>query len=131
MNRLAAGEGPLASLRTLASTLLDLVGTRAELALAELREEAERRERALAIACIAALFLTLGLLLAAFLVIVVFWETHRIAATAVMTAIYLGIAAGAYAKLRAARRTAAPPFEATLRELALDRKVLAGGEADE
>lgn len=127
----AAGAGPLASLRALAATLLGLIGTRVELALLELREEADRRERALALACVAALFAALGLLLAALLVILVFWEAHRVAAAAAMTVLYLTIAAVAFAKMRAIRRDAAPPFEATLRELALDRQILAGGEADE
>jgi uncharacterized membrane protein YqjE len=131
VDRFEPAAGPLASLRALVSTLLEMVGTRAELALVELREETARRERTLALACVAALFLALGLLLAALLVVVAFWETHRVAAAGAMTGLYLGIAAAAFAKMRAARRADPAPFEATLRELALDREALRAGGRDD
>jgi len=129
VDRPAGEQGPLASLRALAATLVELAGTRAELAIVELREEADRRERSLALACVAVLFLVPGLLLAAAVVIMAFWETHRLAAAVAMTGLYLGIAAAAFAKMRADRRAAPPPFEATLRELALDREALKGAES--
>ena len=118
--------GPLDSLRALGATLLSLVGTRAELAVVELREEGERRKEMLVLAGVAAVFLALGALLVAFLVVVVFWETHRIAAAAAMTIAYLGIGAGALMRLRHRAATNPPPFEATLAELAKDREMLKG-----
>lgn len=121
-----AGAGPLASLRALGATLLDVVGTRAELAVVELREEGERRSRMLVLALAAGLFLALGLLLAALFVVTVYWDTHRLAALGAVTVLYLAIAAVAFLRLREMLRTSPKPFEATLRELAADRKLFGG-----
>jgi uncharacterized membrane protein YqjE len=118
--------GPLDSLRALGATLVEAVETRVELALVELREEGERRKAMLVLAVTGALFLSLGLLLAAFFVVVFFWDTHRLEAIAGVTLLYLGIAAGAFLRLRANARSAPAPFEATLRELAADRDLLRG-----
>jgi len=120
-------EGPMASLRGLAATLLEMAGTRAELALVELREEGERRKRMLVLAVAGGLFLCLGLLLAALFVVIVFWDTHRLAAAGAVTLLYLAVAAFAFARLAARQRASPPPFEATLRELAADRDLLRGG----
>jgi len=119
-----AGRTRAASVRGLAATLLGLVGTRAELAVVELRELGERRTSALLLAAVGGLFLGMGLLLAAVLVVVVFWDTYRLAAITAMTLLYLGIAAAAFLTMRARQRAAPRPFDATLRELALDRQLL-------
>lgn len=118
--------GPVASLRSLAATLMELLGARAELAVVELREEGERRKEMLALAAVAGLFLALGLALAALFVVVLFWDTYRLAAIGGVTFAYLGIAAIAFARLRYKAAAAPPPFEATLRELAEDRKLFGG-----
>lgn len=120
-------EGPVASLRDLAATLLEMVGTRVELAIVELREEGERRKDMLVLAAAGGLFVALGLLLAALFVVVLFWDTHRLAAAGAVTVVYLGIAAFAFMRLAAKRRASPPPFEATLRELAADRETLGRG----
>jgi uncharacterized membrane protein YqjE len=80
----------------------------------------------LVLAGVAAVFLGLGLLLVAFFVVVLFWETHRIAATAAVTLVYLGIGAGALTRLREKARASPPPFEATLAEFAKDMEMLKG-----
>jgi uncharacterized membrane protein YqjE len=72
------------------------------------------------------LFLALGLLLAALFVVVLFWDTHRVAAIGATTLAYLAIAAIAFVRLRFKAASAPPPFEATLRELAADRKLFGG-----
>ena len=122
----APGSGPGASLRALGTTLLEVVGTRAELAAVELREESERHKQAIALTAIAAIFLAMGVLLATLFVIVLFWDTYRLTALGVGALLYLAIAAYAYLRLRRNARTAPPPFEATLRELAADRDMLRG-----
>ena len=121
-----SGSGPAASLRALGATLLELVGSRIELAVVELREEGERRKGMLALAVIGALFLALGLLLVAGFIVLLFWDTHRLAALGVVTLVYLGIAAYCFLRLRQEQQAAPPPFEATLRELAADREMLGG-----
>ena len=118
--------GLLESLRALAATFLDAAATRFELAITELREQGERRKALLVLAAIAGVFFMLGLLLAALFVVVLFWDTHRLAALGGVTLVYLGIGVGALLKMRAQARETPPPFEATLRELAADRDMLRG-----
>jgi uncharacterized membrane protein YqjE len=120
--------GPLASLRHLGATLVALAGARAELAVVELREEGERRKDQLVVALAAALFVLLALVCASLLVVVFFWDTHRIAALAAVTAAHAGLGAWAIATLRSMARSAPPPFEATLAELARDREMLGGAD---
>lgn len=116
----------MASLRALGATLLELVGSRIELAVVELREEGERRKGMLTLAVVGALFLALGLLLVAGFIVLLFWDTHRLAALGAVTLVYLGIAAFCFLRLRQQQLSAPPPFEATLRELAADREMLGG-----
>jgi uncharacterized membrane protein YqjE len=113
-------------LRALGAALFEVVATRTELAVVELREEGDRRKEELVLAAVGALFLALGLLLVALLVVVLFWDTHRMVALGGVTALYLGIAAFAFLRLRAKVAAAPQPFEATLRELAADRELLRG-----
>ncbi len=121
-----APAGALDSLRALGATLAETVETRIELALVELREEGERRKAMLVLAVAGGLFLAMGLLLAAFFVVVVFWDTYRLPAIAGVTLLYLGIAAWAFLRLRERAQSAPAPFEATLREMAADREMLRG-----
>ena|SRR5258708_8774985 len=118
--------GPAELLRSLGATLMEMIETRAELALVELRELGDRRKEALLLAIAGGLFLAMGLLLAAFFVVVYFWDSHRLPAIAGVTLLYLAIAAFAFLRLRARERASPPPFEATLRELANDRDMLRG-----
>jgi uncharacterized membrane protein YqjE len=118
--------GIVASLRALGATLQDIVATRLELAVVELREMRDHGKTMVLLGVLAAVFGALGLLLAAMFVVLVFWDTHRIAAAGGVTAVYLAIAAIALLRLRTHSREAKPPFEATLREFAADREILAG-----
>jgi uncharacterized membrane protein YqjE len=120
--------GPGASLRSLGSAVAELVSTRAQLLVLELREEGDRRKQMLALALVSGLFLALGLLLAAFFVIVFFWDTHRLAAIGTVTLVYLGIGAGALVRLTVKARASPPPFEATGAEFARDLEMLRGGD---
>ena len=119
---------PHASVRRLAATLLGLARTRAQLAIVELREEGARRKDQLVMALAAALFLALALLCASLLVVVFFWDTHRIAALAAVTAAYAGIGAWALAAFVRMDAAAPQPFAATLAELDRDREMLMGEE---
>jgi len=101
-----------------------LVGTRAELALVELREMGERRKQELVLAAVGSVFLALGLLLVALFVVVLFWDSYRLAAIGGVTVLYLAIGVGSILKLRAKQAASPQPFEATLRELSLDRDLL-------
>ncbi|HEX3098327.1 MAG TPA: phage holin family protein [Usitatibacter sp.] len=119
--------GLTAPLRALGATLVELVGARAELAVVELRQEGERKKEMIALAAAGALFLALGLLVATLFVIVLFWDTHRLAAIGGVAILYLVLSAAAFLRLRHKAASNPPPFEATLREFAADREMLGGG----
>ena len=116
------------SLRGLAGSFIALVRTRVELAVLELREEGERRKDMVLLAAVAGAFLAMAAMVFAFFVVVVFWDTHRVAAAGAMTALYSAIGLGALWRLSRLRAEAPPPFEATLAELARDVEALRGGE---
>jgi uncharacterized membrane protein YqjE len=116
--------GAAEALRGLGATLLDMVGTRVELALVELREYGERRKRIVALAFVAVLFLGLGLLFAGGIVVAIFWDTHRVAAFAGVTAAYLLVAIVALVRLRTLAHESTPPFQETLAALHADRELL-------
>lgn len=116
--------GPVDSLKGLGETLAEIASTRAELFAVELREEGERLQRMIALAAVAGMFLHAVLLLAAGFVVVLFWDTHRIAASAGVAIVYLAIGAWAATSLRRAIRDRPPPFEATREELRRDFEML-------
>jgi len=118
--------GLAGSVRGLGDSLLSLIRTRAELLAIELEEEKERRKEMLILAVLGALFLALGLQLLAFLLVVAFWDTHRLAAAAGVTCLYLGIAAWAFWRLRYKWQDTPAPFAATLEELGKDMDALQG-----
>lgn len=117
----AVPVGLLASLKTLSTSLLSIVQTRLELLSTDVAEERERLV-ILLVAVLGALFcLGVGLVLLAMLIVVAFWDTHRLAALATLTAVFLSAGAGAgwlaVYKLRSQPR----PFAASLSELSKDR----------
>jgi uncharacterized membrane protein YqjE len=124
------GSAPAGGLRRAlaraGAAAVELVRTRVELAALELTEQRERAKHNLVLIFVAATFIAFAVLCASALVVVLFWDTHRIAAIAAVTALHLAIGVGALFRLRASRRQAPPPFEATLAELERDRRWLAG-----
>ncbi|MFI5399515.1 MAG: phage holin family protein [SAR324 cluster bacterium] len=122
----AASPGFAGSVRRLGRSLLASLRTRAELLSIELAEEKERRQEMLILAVLGALFLALGLQLVAFLVVVVFWDSYRVTATAGVTVLYVGISAWAFLRLRSKWRNSPSPFAASLDELAKDMDALQG-----
>lgn len=119
-----SGAGLYGSLRALGATLLALVCARAELIAVELQEERARAGKKLVLAALAALFLAMGMLLAAFLLVVLFWDTHRTLAAGGVSLLYLGIGGWALVRLRQMNRNSPPPFAATMSEFANDLRFL-------
>ena len=117
---------PAERLRDLAATFAALAGTRVELAIVELREDAERRKELAILAATAGVFLGLAALLFALFIVIVFWDSHRVAAAAAVTALYLAAGLAAFARLQRRRREYPAPFRATLAELAQDLEALRG-----
>jgi uncharacterized membrane protein YqjE len=109
------------SLSKLFRAALATFQTRLELVVVELAEEAERLKVVVLLGVAAVVLLHLSLLLATFLIIVFFWETHRFEAIVGCAFVYLG---AALAFLFAAWRLIKdkPPFfAASIAELEKDR----------
>ena len=116
--------GLLGSAKNLASTLIAVAQTRLQLLANEIHAEKLRLARLALFAVAAVFFAALGIVMLTLLVIVVFWDSHRLLAIGGIAAIYLllGIAFGVTAFTRASERTRL--FEDSLRELAKDREQL-------
>jgi uncharacterized membrane protein YqjE len=113
--------GLFQSFSNFAATLLAIAHTRLQLLTTELQEEVRQVGGILLWAFIAALTSLLGLFLAALAFIFAFWDTHRIAASLVMIAVFVGLAIFAILVLRKKLREKSPMLDDTLAELAKDR----------
>lgn len=116
--------------RRLIDGVLGLAQVRLELASVELREEVARLGELALYAAIALVLLSLGLGFLAMLLTVLFWDSHRIAALAVLATLFLTL--GAVAVLAARARLPRQPLLAdTLDELQRDRDALRAAAAAE
>jgi uncharacterized membrane protein YqjE len=120
------GDGLPGSLRALGMDFLALACARVELISVELQEERARARQKLLLGAVAALFLAIGLLLAALLVVMLFWDSHRALAASGVALLYLGIGGWALLRLREITRDSPPPFSATMNEFANDLRLLRG-----
>jgi uncharacterized membrane protein YqjE len=87
----ARAPGLLQSLKELGRTVVDILHTRVDLLVTEIAEEQARLAELVLMAGLALLCFFLGVVFAAFLVVVAFWDTpYRILATAVIAAALFG-----------------------------------------
>jgi len=108
------------SVSRFAGTLISIVQTRAELVAVEVEEEALRYFTYLLMALAAMFFLGVATLLVVFLVVAIFWDTHRIAVLLTLIALF-GIAAAFLGfKLRERYRQKPSLLGHTLVELSRD-----------
>lgn len=123
----AASEGLFESLKTLSVSLVSIVHTRLELLSTDVAEEREQLTSFLVLVLVALGCFGVGVVLLAMLVVVAFWETHRLLALAGMTGLFLaaGVGLGWFALHRV--RTKPRLFEASLAELSKDRQQLRSG----
>ena len=110
----------LRSVIRLAASLLEAVETRVDLFATELREDGERGLRMLAWAMAALPTAILGALLAGVTLIIVFWDTHRVAAAVGVTAAFLVAAVACAAAFRRHLRDKPRLLDATRSELQKD-----------
>lgn len=113
--------GLFESLSRLAAGLLAVAHTRLELFSVDL-SEAQEHLLGLLLTGLAAVFaLGVGLVLATFALILLFWDSHRLLALGVIATIYLG--AGLVLAMRLSRQVREAPqlFSASLAELSKDR----------
>lgn len=117
--------GLFASLKGLLGTITSLLKNRLELLGVELAEEWERLLALLLWGTVALVGLAVGLVFLAVLLTVLLWDSHRLLALGMFSAVFLG--AGCYAWAMAARlaRTGSKLFATSLAELHKDGVTLA------
>jgi uncharacterized membrane protein YqjE len=115
---------PQSSIRDAGAALAGLLGTRIELLGLELREEGLHLQRLIIVGVIGAFVLGAALVLAGVTVAVFFWDTHRVLALAVLSAVYATGAWAAIAWMRPSLKRRRAPFQATVREFQADLAAL-------
>jgi uncharacterized membrane protein YqjE len=120
----AAHAGLLQSLRRSLATLLATARTRGELLQVEVEEEKLRLAGVAIFAVAAAFFLALAVVMLTCFVILLFWDTHRVLATGLITLAYvlIGLCCALITRQRA--RVKSKLFAASLAELRKDSERL-------
>jgi len=113
-------EGLLTSLKNLTVTLIAIIHTRLELLSTDLEEGRERFISLLAMAFVSLFSLCFGAVLLTILIVVVFWDTHRLLVLGSLTGLFL--LTGALLGALVIKRLKSMPrmFEASLAELIKD-----------
>lgn len=119
-----AGSGLMASVRRLLSTLLSIASTRLELLANELEEERLRLTQMLLFALFALFCFGIGMLLLTVFIVVLFWDDHRLAVTAVLSGTFFALGLFMVMLLRSKAQAKSRLFSASLAELARDREQL-------
>lgn len=122
-----ARRGLFDSLKGLAASLVAIVHTRLDLLSTDVEEARDRLLSALVMLGVALFCLGVGILLLALLIVVAFWETHRLLALAGVAIAFLAGGAAAFGGARHTLRNGPKLFAASLAELAKDRQQLTQG----
>lgn len=118
------GQGLLASLAALAATLVAIAHTRLDLLSTDLEEEREHLF-SLMVLTLAALFcLGVGVVLATILLVVAFWDTHRLLVLGGLSGFFLTMSMAVWAFALHKARAKPRLFAASLSELFKDRQQL-------
>ncbi|HTU67570.1 MAG TPA: phage holin family protein [Steroidobacteraceae bacterium] len=104
--------------------LAAMARTRLELAAGDLEDHLGATAASVALAVAAFVAALVALAFAGVVVIVLFWDTHRVLASIGALGGYVAIAILLAARARARWRSRPPAFAATLRELELDREAV-------
>lgn len=121
----AESRGLLDSLSTLAATLVGVAHTRLDLLSTEV-EEARAHALSLLLGALAVLFcLGVGVVLAAILLVAVFWDSHRLLVLGSLAGFFLAAGVAAWLFVLRKARTKPRLFAASLSELSKDRQHLA------
>jgi len=117
-------KGLLESLTILAGTLVAIAHTRLDLLSADLEEERAHLFSLLALTLAALFCLGIGVVLATILLVLAFWDTHRLLALGSLAGFYLVIGMGVWTFALHKARTKPKLFAASLSELFKDRQQL-------
>ena len=112
--------GLIQSAVRLGASLLGVLQIRGELLTTELDEEIQRGARVLLLGFATLLASILGLLVAGFVIVIVFWDTHRIAAALGVLTAFVATAVGCGLALRREVRTRPRFLGASRTEIARD-----------
>jgi uncharacterized membrane protein YqjE len=119
--------GVLGAARQVVATLIEIGATRLQLASTELEEERLRVAELLIYAAAALFFLGIGLVLAALLLVLLYWDSHRELVLGGVTALFIGVGAGLAATWRRKAHDRPKLLAATIAELQRDRDALQRG----
>ena len=123
----AAAGGLFDSLKTLSGSLAGLVQTRLQLLATDIAEERVHLTRLLVLGLLALFCFGVGVVLLAMLIVVAFWDTHRLAALGGLTGFFLAAGEGLVGFAVHQARNRPQLFEASLAELSKDRQHLNAG----
>lgn len=119
--------GLFGSAKRLLCSLTTIVSTRLELLANELQEERLRLTQMLFYALAAFFCFSMGLLLLTVFIVVLFWDSHRLAVLGGLSAIFFASGALLAMSLRSKAQASSKLFSASLGELAKDRAQLEAG----
>lgn len=125
----AARAGLFASLKGLLGTFLALLQNRLQLLGVELAEERARVLSLLTYGAIALICLSTGTVFLAIFLTVLFWETHRMLALGIFSALFLGAGVATLMVAMRYAREGSALFKDSLAEFAKDRAALQQGAA--
>ena len=117
-------RGLLVSLSTLAATLVAIAHTRLDLLSADVEDDRAHVLSLLVLALAALFFIGVGVVLVAILLVVAFWDSHRLLALGSLAGLVLAAGVGAWAYALHKARTKPRLFAASLSELLKDRQQL-------
>ena len=110
--------------REFARTLLSFVLTRTRLAATELEEQALRLIEIVVWLAVALFFIGIAIVFVAVLVVLLFWDSNRLLAAGLLTALFVSVGTGAALIARRLLRERPKLLAATLAELERDRESL-------
>ena len=119
-----AGSGLMGSVKRLTSTLTTLVSTRLELLANELQEERLRLTQMLLFTLAAVFCFGMFLLLLTIIIVVLFWDDHRLAVLGALSIIFFASGSLAVVMLRGKAQEKSRLFSASLAELTKDTERL-------
>ncbi len=123
---MSEGRGLLDSGKRLLATLVGLLTTRLELLANEWEEERLRLAQLFFFSLFAMFCCATGALLLTALIVVIFWDEHRIATLAIMGMFFLASGAGMVMLVRNRLERGSKLFAASLTELGKDSEFLGG-----
>ena len=125
MSRDAGGAGLPGSLRRFGAALIGAVESRLGLLATELEESGVRALRLLVLGMTTLFFLGLGIVLGTLFLVLLFWDSHRLAVVGILTGLFASIGLLTGLAFRATAQSGPELFAATLEELSRDREILA------